>query len=57
MTREQQERQIEKGDTMICLPKIEITNPVIPTSPLRKFELLTKANFKPGLFQSHSSLH
>jgi hypothetical protein len=57
MTREQQERQIEKGDTMICLPKFEITNPMIPTSPLRKFELLTKANFKPGLFQSHSSLH
>jgi hypothetical protein len=28
---------------MICLLKIEITNPVIPTSLLRKFELLTRA--------------
>jgi hypothetical protein len=36
---------------MICLPKFEIMNPVIPTSPLRKFELLTKANSKSDLFQ------
>jgi hypothetical protein len=27
---------------MICIPKFRITNPVIPTSPLRKLELLTR---------------
>jgi hypothetical protein len=32
-------------DKVICLPKFEITNSVIPTSQLRKLELVTKANF------------
>jgi hypothetical protein len=30
---------------------------MIPLSPLRKLELLTKINFKPGLFQPLSLIH
>jgi hypothetical protein len=41
----------------IYLPKFRIANSVIPTSLLRKFELLTKANSKSCLFQPLSSIH
>jgi hypothetical protein len=56
-TREQIRKQTKEDDTMIYLPKFKITNPVIPTSLLRKFELLTKINSKPGLFQPLSSIY
>jgi hypothetical protein len=42
-------------NTVICLPKFRITNPVISKSLLRKIELLTEANSKLGLFQPLSS--
>jgi hypothetical protein len=42
---------------VIYLSKFGITNLMIFTSMLRKLELLTEANSKPGLFQPLSSLH
>jgi hypothetical protein len=42
---------------VICLPQFRITNTVIPTSPLRKLELLTKVNSKLGLFHPLSIIY